>query len=158
MGKIAKGVDKINFTMLYSNYCYIIVENFPQKLSLCTITLSVANRGVSRIYPWFQVSALHLVVSAGCSLFWVAQAERNHHGRSLSTTIDAFEPKIEGKTAAIRAETQQSDFAVSQRSTTRFKTSENLYILFINFYIYIKNCVRYLGLECHYTVLQYSSV
>ena len=31
MGKIAKGVDKINFTMLYGNYCYIIIENFPQK-------------------------------------------------------------------------------------------------------------------------------
>ena len=30
MGKIAKGVNKINFTMLYSNYCYIIIENFPK--------------------------------------------------------------------------------------------------------------------------------
>ena len=35
MGKIAKGVDKINFTMLYGNYCYIMIENFPQKFSLC---------------------------------------------------------------------------------------------------------------------------
>ena len=28
MGKIAKGVNKINFTMLYGNYCYIIIEKF----------------------------------------------------------------------------------------------------------------------------------
>ena len=33
MGKIAKGANKINFTMLYGNYCYIIIENFPQKFS-----------------------------------------------------------------------------------------------------------------------------
>ena len=31
MGKIAKGVIKINFTMLYGNYCYIFIENFPQE-------------------------------------------------------------------------------------------------------------------------------
>ena len=36
MGKIAKGVNKINFTMLYGNYCYIIMEIFPQKFSPCT--------------------------------------------------------------------------------------------------------------------------
>ena len=35
MGKIAKGVKKINFTVLYGNYCYIIIENFPQKFSPC---------------------------------------------------------------------------------------------------------------------------
>ena len=35
MGKIAKGVNKINFTMLYGNYCYIIIDNFPQKFSPC---------------------------------------------------------------------------------------------------------------------------
>ena len=34
-GKIAKGVNKINFTMLYGNYRYIIIENFPQKFSPC---------------------------------------------------------------------------------------------------------------------------
>ena len=33
MGKIAKGVNEINFTMLYGNYCYIIIENFPQIFS-----------------------------------------------------------------------------------------------------------------------------
>ena len=37
MGKIAKGVNKINFTMLYGNYCYLFIENFPQKVSPCTI-------------------------------------------------------------------------------------------------------------------------
>ena len=35
MGKIAKGVNKIIFTMLYGNYCYIIIENFPRKFSSC---------------------------------------------------------------------------------------------------------------------------
>ena len=37
MGKIAKGVDKIKFTMLYGNYCYIITENFPKKFSPCIL-------------------------------------------------------------------------------------------------------------------------
>ena len=37
MGKIAKRVNKINFTMLYGNYCYIIIENFPQTFSPCSI-------------------------------------------------------------------------------------------------------------------------
>ena len=37
MGKIANGVNKINFTMLYGNYCYIIIENFPQKFSPCRL-------------------------------------------------------------------------------------------------------------------------
>ena len=50
-------------------------------------------------YPWFETSALHLVRSYGCSLLWATQTDQNHHGRSLSTTIDAFEPSIEGKTA-----------------------------------------------------------
>ena len=35
MGKIAKGINKIYFTMLYGNYCYIFIENFPQKFSPC---------------------------------------------------------------------------------------------------------------------------
>ena len=43
MGKIAKGVTKINFTMLYGNYCYIIIENFPQKFSPCTIIFNTAS-------------------------------------------------------------------------------------------------------------------
>ena len=39
MGKIAKGVKKIHFTMLYGNYCYIFIENFPKKFSPCAMTL-----------------------------------------------------------------------------------------------------------------------
>ena len=37
MGKIAKGVNEIHFTMLYGNYCYIFIENFPQKFSPCSL-------------------------------------------------------------------------------------------------------------------------
>ena len=37
MGKIAKGVNKINLTMLYgNNYCYIFTENFSEKFSQCS--------------------------------------------------------------------------------------------------------------------------
>ena len=36
MGKIVEGVNKIHFTMLYGNYCYIFIENFPQKFSPCS--------------------------------------------------------------------------------------------------------------------------
>ena len=35
MAKIAKGVEKINFTMLHDNYCYIFIEKFPKKFSPC---------------------------------------------------------------------------------------------------------------------------
>ena len=40
MGKIAKSVNKIYFTMLYRNYCYIFLENFPQKFSSCNMKIS----------------------------------------------------------------------------------------------------------------------
>ena len=36
MGKIARSINKINFTMLHGSYCYIFIENFPQKFSPCT--------------------------------------------------------------------------------------------------------------------------
>ena len=52
--------------------------------------------------------------SAECSLVWTAQTDWNHHGRSLSTTIDAFELGIEEKMAAIWADVWQSDFATWQ--------------------------------------------
>ena len=48
--------------------------------------------------------------SAGCNLLWAAQSEWDYHGGSLSTAIDAFESIPKRKTAAIRAETLQSDF------------------------------------------------
>ena len=35
-GKNRQSVNIINFTMLYGNYCYIIIENFPQKFVPCT--------------------------------------------------------------------------------------------------------------------------
>ena len=37
MGTIAKGVNKISFTMLYGNYCYVIIENRSKKFSPCNI-------------------------------------------------------------------------------------------------------------------------
>ena len=43
MGKIAKGVKKINFTMLYGNYCYIIIENFSKKFSPCICPIQAQN-------------------------------------------------------------------------------------------------------------------
>ena len=33
MGKNAKGVNKIHFTMLYGYYCYIFIENFGKMVS-----------------------------------------------------------------------------------------------------------------------------
>lgn len=48
------------------------------------------------------------------------------NGRSLLTAIVVFELSIEGKTATIRGETRQSNFATWQRSTTCCKTDQNL--------------------------------
>ena len=53
-----------------------------------------------------------------CIWWGAAPAKRNHHWRSLPTAIDAFKPSIEGKTATIRAEARQSNFAARQRSTS----------------------------------------
>ena len=48
MGKIAKGVSKIHSTMLYGNYCYIFIENFPQKFSSCSVACyKLIKNGVS---------------------------------------------------------------------------------------------------------------
>ena len=41
MGKVAKGFNKMHFTMLYGNYCYIFMENFSQKFSPC---INIINR------------------------------------------------------------------------------------------------------------------
>ena len=40
MGKIAKGGNEINFTMMYGIFCHIIIENYPQKFSPCAESLS----------------------------------------------------------------------------------------------------------------------
>ena len=45
MGKIAKGSNKIYFTMLYGNYCYIFIENFSQKLSACILKFHIVIKG-----------------------------------------------------------------------------------------------------------------
>ena len=34
-GKNRQRCQQNKFTMLYGNYCYIFIENFPQKFSLC---------------------------------------------------------------------------------------------------------------------------
>ena len=47
-------------------------------------------------------------------------------GGSLSTSVDAFESTPKRKTAAIRAETRQSDFVTWQRSASCRQTSESL--------------------------------
>ena len=50
MGKIAKGVNKISFTMLYGNYCYIIIDNFSQKFSPCSVLAEFAQESRSIFY------------------------------------------------------------------------------------------------------------
>ena len=40
MEKSARCANKIHFTILYGNYCYIFIENLPQKFSPCSIGVS----------------------------------------------------------------------------------------------------------------------
>jgi len=47
-------------------------------------------------YPWFEVSALHLVGSTRYNLLRAAQTEGNRHEKLLSI-IDAFEPSLKEK-------------------------------------------------------------
>ena len=89
---------------------FCILSWLAMKNRYTTITLSVENLGVSpAMHQHRRQSRISMVPSywfppAGSSLLWAAQTKRNYHRRSLSTTLDAFEPSIEGKTAAIRAE------------------------------------------------------
>ena len=80
----------------------------PKHRSDHEVSLNISGKAK---YPWFKAFALHLVESAGWSLLWATQTDQNHLRRSLSTTIDVFEPSIEEKMATIQAETWQSDFA-----------------------------------------------
>ena len=54
MGKIAEGIEKINFTMLHGTYCYIFIEKFPQKFSPCTVFLSFASSMDENMKKWPQ--------------------------------------------------------------------------------------------------------
>ena len=58
MGKIAKGVNKINFTMLYGNYCYILIENFPQ-----ITAFSLSAKGWFKYKNIFSVSATAMLIN-----------------------------------------------------------------------------------------------
>jgi len=56
-------------------------------------------------HSWFEDHALYLMGPKGSCLLWAAKNWRFHYGRSVSATIDSFEPCIARKTAEIRAKT-----------------------------------------------------
>ena len=55
------------------------------------------NTGGKVEYSWFEASTLHLEGSTRGILLWAAQTDWSHHERSLSTSNDAFEPRLEEK-------------------------------------------------------------
>ena len=62
MGKITKGASKINFTMLYGKYYYIIIENFPQKFSPCTLTVKLTSESRIKMFDALYGRHGHVVV------------------------------------------------------------------------------------------------
>ena len=70
--------------------------------SFCSVTLRTKVQSVVSPLRKHEASALKLVGSTGYSLFWALQIDQKHQGRSLLTTIDAFEANIEEKTATIQ--------------------------------------------------------
>ena len=48
--KSPKVSKKINFTMLYDNYCYIFIENFPQKFSPCNMYRGIFQMDLSEFH------------------------------------------------------------------------------------------------------------
>ena len=50
-GKNRQRCQKNTFTMLYGNYCYIFIENFPQKFSPCSICLGTRKSGPRKKGP-----------------------------------------------------------------------------------------------------------
>ena len=71
-------------------------------------TLSPVNRchRPQHQYHGSKIShALYLVWPKGSYLLWAAETWRFHYERSISATIDSFEPCIARKTAGIRAKT-----------------------------------------------------
>ena len=130
-------------TVFCDNYCFngriekvfCTISWLAMKSGYTTIIQSVENRGVSPAkhqhilktkYPWFGASSLYLMGSAGHNLLWDTQTESDYLRGLLLTSIDAFELSPKRKTAAIWAETQQSDFVPWQRLASSSKTSENL--------------------------------
>ena len=66
---------------------------------------STLNINTTAEYSWFEDHALYLVRSKGSCLLWAIETWRFHYERSVSATIDSFEPCIARKTAEIRAKT-----------------------------------------------------
>ena len=56
MRKIAKDVNELHFTMLYGNYCYIFIENFPRNSLRVETILTI--RFSFDFYGWPSVGCL----------------------------------------------------------------------------------------------------
>ena len=77
-------------------------------------------------YSLCQGYALYLVRPARCGVLWAVETEWNHYRGSVSKAIDAFKPSIEGETATVPRETQQSYPPSRQCSATCRKTGQGI--------------------------------
>ena len=70
--------------------------------------------------------ALHLVGPARCGVLWAVETEWNYRRGSVSNSIDAFEPIIEGETVTVPRETRQGYSPTWQCSATCRKTGQDI--------------------------------
>jgi len=86
--------------------------------------LGESSTSTAKPNSWRQAHAVYLMGSAGYSVLWAAPIQRNHHWRTLPTTINAIEPSIEAKMARLHEKIRQSDFSARQRSATCCETGQ----------------------------------
>ena len=72
-----------------------------------------------------QGYALRLVGPAGYSVLWAVDTEWNHHRRSVSNAMDAFNPSIKEETATVVRKARQSYPPTWQFSATCRKTDQD---------------------------------
>lgn len=78
-------------------------------------------------YPWRrEYHAVCLMWPAGYGVLWDAPIKLNNQRATISNSIHAFEPNIEGETATIRAEVRHDNFAKWQPSPIYFTAGQEI--------------------------------
>ena len=81
-GKNRQRCQRNKFTMLYGNYCYIFIENFPQKFSPCSV--------YSRIVTFFWQYLFLTIIIIGQRTFRALRKMVKNQNRSILVIIAYF--------------------------------------------------------------------
>ena len=138
-GKNRQRCQKNKFTMLYGNYCYIFINNFPQKFSPCNVAMKyfgIIDKNVAAIFQlqWKigNISDMFLQYYVLCGMYW-SQGEnflqdfsiKNLYLLLLIDCVIEWEGK-KGKEKKIRTDSPRSERKArraTQCATISWRTS-----------------------------------